>query len=969
MQAPLVAPQTTIGYDKGNDVRIDDRAVSRKHAIIELKGDDWYIFDAGSRNGVLVNKERIGREGRRIKNGDKIVIGSAELTITLRISKQFKTVVDMPAPLKRPSVEAQPPPPAPPAPPAPPPPVKKSSPKIPPSVPPAQPVVESKAERPQAGKILDGRYQLEAQIAQGSAGTVFRARRILLGDFVAVKILHRDLMKDSVAVERFRRQAQVAARIHHPNSVQIYDFGVSPEGDVYIVEELLSGRTLRDAIVKERAMTLRHIVEIFNQLCGAAHAAHLNGIVLRDIKPESIFLEQGPDKKELVKVSGYGLAKIDSSLEVRMTMAAQAKVLGKPQYMSPEQWLDQPLDSRSDVYALGIILFELLTGTVPFDSDLPVEIAEMHLSGSVPDITGLGRPDLDEGLASVVNRALAKDPRERQPTALHLAAELQAVSGTRAGLLGTMINKLTRVPPVRPVVVTRTLTPPPPGEHVLPSVVAEAETRGRGALNRVVVALMFEAFLSRISTGLIKTAVPLYALLVFGLDIAAVMVIVLIQNVVPLVLRPFFGSLADKYGKKRVFLISLVLRTVVSVLYAVATLPILFLVSLIRGMADSAKGPSTSALIADNTDEKHIAKAYSFYTTIKSASGGIGEALSAFLLVTFMAFLIGTRTVTANVAVLDEVKSDGSQAEQFIGNPDEVASSLTLPPTETHPEGRKVLRVEQREVQLGNVPLDDLPKVADNALLKKALVIIFIIAAALSGLSLLLVFIFIDEKKKEKKPKKAPKGGGEVKVSGQTVIMHAPQQQPNVWAFALLGALVTAPAYMVTGEFFTLLAVKLDVTPNALGWIKILAETVVPLAFGPFFGWFADRSGAGKVIALRSISNLVTSALFWITPWFAGTAFLGLLIGGARAIDEMGKAAFKPTWGAIAAKVSSFNLANRTRAMGILEGGVDASDLTFPVLAGLLLQYFSLGILMFVRAMLAVIAEIYVHFLTRKYKI
>jgi MFS family permease len=174
---------------------------------------------------------------------------------------------------------------------------------------------------------------------------------------------------------------------------------------------------------------------------------------------------------------------------------------------------------------------------------------------------------------------------------------------------------------------------------------------------------------------------------------------------------------------------------------------------------------------------------------------------------------------------------------------------------------------------------------------------------------------------------------------------------------------------MVTGEFFVVLAVKLEVTPNALGWIKILAETVVPLVFGPFFGWLADRIGAGKVIALRSLANLSTSALFWITPWFVGSILLGLLIGLARGVDEIGKAAFKPTWGAVAAKVSSFNLANRSKTMGILEGGIDAADLTFPLLAGLLFQYFSLGVLMAGRAALALVAEIYAHLLMRKYKI
>ena len=131
----------------------------------------------------------------------------------------------------------------------------------------------------------------------------------------------------------------------------------------------------------------------------------------------------------------------------------------------------------------------------------------------------------------------------------------------------------------------------------------------------------------------------------------------------------------------------------------------------------------------------------------------------------------------------------------------------------------------------------------------------------------------------------------------------------------------------------------------------------------------ADRVGAGKVIALRSVANLLTSALFFVVPWFAGTAFLGVMMGIARGVDEMGKAAFKPTWGAIAAKVSSANLENRSRTMGILEGGIDASDLAFPVLAGILLQFFSLGWLMAVRAVLALLAEVYAVVLQRKYRI
>jgi hypothetical protein len=366
-------------------------------------------------------------------------------------------------------------------------------------------------------------------------------------------------------------------------------------------------------------------------------------------------------------------------------------------------------------------------------------------------------------------------------------------------------------------------------------------------------------------------------------------------------------------------------------------------------------------MIADNTDEKNIAKAYSFYTTTKSTSGGIGEAAAAFLLLILIVAFLGSSTVTANVAVLEEVNSKGEPLEEILRSPDEVAEDQTLPPTEAHPQPRNVVSIEQREMQLRQIPINDLPKVVEETVLRRVLVTIFAVSTILSALSLLLVQIFVKEKKKEKKKDKSAKSS--------IVQRPSDEAQPNVWSFALLGAALTAPAYMVTGEFFVVLAVKLEVTPGALGWIKIVAETILPLIFGPSFGWLADRIGASKVIALRSIANLGTSVLFWITPWFMGTALLGVMMGLARGVDEIGKAAFKPTWGAIAAKISSYNLASRSRTMGIMEGGVDASDLTFPVLAGLLLQYFSLGVLMLVRAVLAIISELYGYFLMRKYKI
>ncbi|MCI0664746.1 MAG: MFS transporter, partial [Acidobacteria bacterium] len=961
-------PLSTIGKGPENTIVITDTAISRRHAAIELREGRYLIKDLGSLNGLFVNSLRIGEHGRMLLDGDQIELGRTRITfygsaaalpqtspaeLKARKADPYKTEV---------SPQFQ----------LPPQPEQRVVPPPPPKAPQLNfrvaatgellPLVP-RAHAPAEPIVLDDRYELLEKIIEDPNGTLYRARRKMLGDLVCVRVLRPELIHNEIALERFRRQAIVAARIKHPNSVQVLDFGYIPARAAYIVEEQLSGRTLRDLLKAERGLSLARIVNIFSQVCGAVHTAHLNGIVLRDLKPESIYVEKGEGGKELIKVGGYGLAKLDEGSQGK-ALTGPFGVLGSPYYMSPDQWLNRKLDARSDVYSLGVILFELLTGAPPYTAAIPMEIAELHISSPVPDITEFGRGELDEGISAVVSRALAKEPSQRQSSALQLAEELQAVSGVGEGI-GTRLAKRTRILAAAPVVVPQPVALAA-GEVALPSVLPEVKEKGRGAFNAIVMALMAEAFLSRLSGGLLKITVPLYALLVFGLDLTTVIFLEFIQNIVAVVLKPGFGILADRYGKKHVFMVSLSVKVLVGLLYVIANKPLLFAISMVQGLADSAKGPSTSAIIADNTDEKNIAKAYSWYTTTKSTSGGIGEFVASFFLVGLLIWFAGTRTVTAHFAVLEKTTSTGKVVEkEIVKDPAAHPVGSTMPGAGVDRATRLVIGHEQREMTLKDVPIDDLSNVVDNSLLRKALVVLFLATSGLSFSSLILVAFFIKEKSKEKKKDKDKKAKKDKPESAQP----EGQKQPSVWAFALLGTALTAPGYMVTGRFFLLLASKFKVTLVALAWIKFAAETVIPLIFGPFFGWLADRIGTKKVIALRSLANLLTSVLFWVMPKFAGTALLGVMMGIARGVDEIGKASFKPTWGAVAAKVSSFNLARRGRTMGIMETGVDVSEMAFPVIAVTIFQKFWLGPLMLVRGLLALLAEVYAHLLMRKSKL
>src|SRR2546422_7304351 len=262
--------------------------------------------------------------------------------------------------------------------------------------------------------LFDGRYRIQRKLGAGGMADVYLAEDQELGRRVAIKILNSRHGNDDQFIERFRREAKNAAALNHPNIVSIYDRGEA-EDTYYIAMEFLDGRTLKELIVGRGAAPINVAVEYARQILSALRFAHRHGIVHRDIKPHNVLV----DAEGRVKVTDFGIARAGTS---QMTEAGS--IVGTAQYLSPEQARGSPVDQRSDVYSLGIVLYELLTGTVPFTGDTPVEIAMKHLS-TVPEAPSARRPEVPRDLDLIVTRALAKDPRDRYQSAEEMEADLE----------------------------------------------------------------------------------------------------------------------------------------------------------------------------------------------------------------------------------------------------------------------------------------------------------------------------------------------------------------------------------------------------------------------------------------------------------------------------------------------------------------------------------------------------------------
>ena len=284
------------------------------------------------------------------------------------------------------------------------------------------------------GQVVADRYHIVKKLGEGGMGQVYLAEHVKMGRRSAIKVMNPSMVHDPDAVARFNREAANASRISHPNVCAIYDFGETPDGVIYLAMEFIEGEALTDVITRDGALPVQRAAHIFTQTADALQAAHDLGIVHRDLKPDNIMLSRGRDGRDVVKVVDFGIAKAVGGDEAGQKVTKTGLVVGTPEFMSPEQLSGDKVDGRSDLYALALVFFQMLTGKLPFHADTVQEAMIKRLT-DVPATLATTRPDLSfpPGLQPTFETALARLPAERYQQVAKYAHDVATVTGSGRG--------------------------------------------------------------------------------------------------------------------------------------------------------------------------------------------------------------------------------------------------------------------------------------------------------------------------------------------------------------------------------------------------------------------------------------------------------------------------------------------------------------------------------------------------------
>ncbi len=291
------------------------------------------------------------------------------------------------------------------------------------------------------GTILDDKYLIEQRLGSGGMCDVYRARHITMDKEIAIKILKPELAADPKIAQRFEQEARAASRVRHPHAIDVTDYGIGAHNTPYLVMQLVDGRTVRELIAEYGPFTIERVANILRQASAALEAAHSVGVIHRDIKPDNIIIAQ-VDGADWVEVVDFGVAKIQEDVNRRAALTGANFIIGTPRYMSPEQCEEKPVDARSDIYSLGVVAYEMLTGDAPFDGNSSTRLLMAHVAEPPPSLRDK-RPDLSPEVEAVVMRALEKNPDLRQQSAAEFAHEFETAAGVfDAGRATTAFSRI-----------------------------------------------------------------------------------------------------------------------------------------------------------------------------------------------------------------------------------------------------------------------------------------------------------------------------------------------------------------------------------------------------------------------------------------------------------------------------------------------------------------------------------------------